>query len=106
MKHKWTHKDELACLIIFKQAEEKDFSHGVVAKLVREFRDKEKKHRLPPEKSMNAKIGNFKSVAGINEDSNFSQPNKIMYDKHKDCSIAELEEIYSEAKPTDNLLLD
>jgi len=87
----WNEKNELKAFIIFKRLEELNFPRGKQIELCRVM---EKETKLAAE-NICAKVSNYKSIAGINNNSNASNDTKEAYIKYKDYSIKDLEEIIS-----------
>jgi hypothetical protein len=85
----WNDKNEVLCLIIFKKLEIEKFPRGKQLKYCREI---SKTTRLDPG-NLSAKVSNYKSVAGINKPSNASINTVEFYNKYKNTSIQELEDI-------------
>ncbi|MBA56829.1 MAG: hypothetical protein CMK89_20445 [Pseudomonadales bacterium] len=83
----WNEENEIRCLIIFKKLEAENFPRGKQMEYCREM---EKITNLDAG-NISAKVSNFKSVAGINNDSNASQNTKDIYAKYKNTSMSELE---------------
>ena len=83
----WNEENEIRCLIIFKKLETENFPRGKQMEYCREM---EKITNLDAG-NISAKVSNFKSVAGINNDSNASQNTKDIYAKYKNTSLPELE---------------
>lgn len=88
----WNEKNELECLLIFKQLEADNFPRGKQMALCREL---SKKTNLKAT-NISAKICNYKSVAGINNSSNASQNTIRIYQGYRNLSIQELEELIKE----------
>ena len=87
----WNEKNELKAFVIFQRLKEVDFPRGTQMKLCREM---EKETNLDAG-NISAKVSNYKSVAGINNDSNASSDTKDTYLKYKNYSIEKLEELIS-----------
>ncbi len=87
----WSDKNELRCLVIFKKVKAERFAHGKQMEYCREMAN------LPDVKlsegSISAKVGNFKSVAGAANPSNYSKNTERIYKKYKNYTIEELENI-------------
>ena len=85
----WNDKNEMRCLLIFKKLKKSNFPRGMQAELCWEMSS------IPKiglsEGTISAKVGNYKSVAGVNNPSNDSKNTKRIYDKFKKLSIPELE---------------
>ena len=43
--------------------------------------------------SLNAKVGNYKSIAGISNDSNWSEASERLFNEYKDHSIEQLKSV-------------
>jgi hypothetical protein len=84
----WNDKNELKCLIIFKKLEKENFPRGGQIFYCREIAQNTKLSVG----NISAKVGNFKSIAGINKKSNASKNTKEIYDKYCNYSINEIEE--------------
>lgn len=84
----WNDDNELRCLVIFKQLEEKGFPRGLQIQLCREMA---RKTNLDVG-NISAKVSNYKSVAGINNDSNASMKTKEIYGKYNMLSISQIQE--------------
>ena len=87
----WNKKNELKAFLIFKKLEALKFSRGKQIELCRKM---EKETNLDAG-NISAKVSNYKSVAGINNNSNASSDTKENYSRYKDYSIAKLEELIS-----------
>ena len=98
----WNDKVELACLIIFKKAKSNEFLSCLISMFIDEF-IANADYDLPPKSSLKAKVGNIKSIAGINKPSRASSDTKKIYNKYHQYDIADLEKIYSKAKREDTL---
>ena len=85
----WDEKSEIKCLIIFKKLEAENFPRGMQMDLCREIT---KETNLDPG-NLSAKISNYKSVAGVNKHSNASSNTVELYNKYKNLSIHELENL-------------
>jgi len=85
----WNEKNELKAFMIFQRLKELNFPRGKQMKLCREM---EKETNLDAG-NISAKVSNYKSVAGINNNSNASNDTKETYSKYKDYSIEKLEEL-------------
>ena len=83
----WNEKNEFKAFIIFKKLEALGFPRGKQMEFCREM---EKETNLDA-RNISAKVGNYKSVAGINNNSNASSDTKENYSKYKNYSIEELE---------------
>ena len=87
----WNDHTELQCLLIFKKLEELNFPNGKQTELAREL---SLKTDLTKE-NINAKITNYKSVAGINKRSNASKNTIKLFQEFSTTSIQELESVIS-----------
>ncbi len=87
----WNEKNELKAFLIFKKLQEVNFQRGKQMELCRYM---EQETNLDAG-NISAKVSNYKSVAGINNNSNASNDTKQSYLKYKDHSIKELEDIIS-----------
>ncbi len=87
----WNKKNELKAFLIFKKLEALNFPRGKQMELCRKM---EKETNLDAG-NISAKVSNYKSVAGINNNSNASSDTKENYSRYKDYSIAKLEELIS-----------
>jgi hypothetical protein len=85
----WNDKNELRCLVIFKKLEQENFTRGRQTFYCKEM---ERNTKLSFE-SIRAKVGNFKSTAGVNSQSNSSKNTKEIYNKYCNYSIDEIEKI-------------
>jgi len=82
----WNKKNELKAFVIFQKLKKVGFPRGKQMELCREM---EKETNLDAG-NISAKVSNYKSVAGINNNSNDT---KETYSKYKNYSIKKLEEI-------------
>ena len=85
----WSDKTELACLAIFKKLEEKDFPRGLQIDLCGVL---SKKSKLSVG-SISAKVCNYKSVAGVNSESNASHNTHSIYKQYGHLSSGEIEKV-------------
>ena len=85
----WNDKTELKAFLIFKILESIDFPRGKQIELCRQMQQETNLEAG----NISAKVSNYKSVAGINNNSNASNDTKEYYLKYKDFSIEELENI-------------
>ncbi len=90
----WNNENEICCLIIFKKLQLKSFPRGKQMEYCREMA---LSTSLSAE-NISAKVGNYKSVAGINNHSNASKNTKDLYKKYKDLSSNELENLLKKIK--------
>lgn len=89
----WNDENELRCLIIFKKLQAENFPRGKQMEYCRELSIITK---LDPG-NISAKIGNYKSVAGINNHSNASTNTIKFYKKYGHLSINEIESVIKKA---------
>ena len=87
----WNEKNELKAFLIFKKLEKLNFPRGKQMEFCREM---EKETNLDAA-NISAKVSNYKSVAGINNNSNASSDTRNNYTMYKDFSIDKLEELIS-----------
>ena len=85
----WTDKFELECLLIFRKCEAQAFPRGLQLTLCNEL--VRRSENPPSAQSLSAKVGNFKSLAGINNASNYSKNSKRIFDLYQKYSIEDLE---------------
>lgn len=85
----WNETNEIRCLIIFQRLKEENFPYG---KQIQYCQDMSKSTNLDVG-SISAKVSNYKSVAGINKPSNASQNTKEIYEKYKNFTIKQLEDL-------------
>ena len=83
----WNDVNELRCLAIYKKLEENKFPRGMQIDLCR---DMARVTNLDVG-NISAKVSNFKSVAGVNSDSNASQNTISMYKRYGKRSASEIE---------------
>ena len=79
----WNDKNELKCLRIFKKLEAENFPRGKQANYCREMASTTNLEKS----NISAKVGNFKSVAGINNHSNASKNTIEIYRKYSHLSV-------------------
>ncbi len=84
----WNDVLELKCLIVLKKLIEQNFKHGLRQVLCKEL----SKESVASPGTLSAKVGNYRSLAGLARHSNYSKNSKHLYDKYKDHSVAELEQ--------------
>lgn len=89
----WNRKNELNCLIIFKELESKGFPRGEQMKCSRKMA----KYTNLDAGNISAKINNFKSVAGINAKSNASKNTVEIYKQYGHLPINQIEEEWKNA---------
>ena len=84
----WDDKNELHCLLIFKRLQATGFPRG---KQIEYCRELSRITKLGTG-SISAKVCNYKSVAGVNNESNASLKTKEIYKRFGHLSIQELGE--------------
>jgi hypothetical protein len=87
----WNNQNEICCLIIFKRLKEENFLRG---KQMEYCKDMSESTNLDA-KSISAKVGNYKSVAGVNGPSNASKNTKEIYEKYKNFTIKKLKDKFN-----------
>lgn len=85
----WNDKNEIKCLIIFKQLEQAGFPRGMQAELSKKLA----KSTGLKYGSISAKISNYKSVFGVNNHSNASSNTSYFVRKYGNLSIEELQKL-------------
>lgn len=85
----WNDELELRCFLIYKKAEAQSFKRGLVTDLCRELA----KNQNLDETTLNAKVGNYKSLAGYTKATNASTATKNLFERYKDFSIEQIEEL-------------
>ncbi len=85
----WNDLNELRCLEAFKKLESEGFPRGKQSEYAREI---SLKSGLEVG-NISAKICNYKSVAGINNESHASVNTRDFYNKYKSYSISEIHEL-------------
>jgi hypothetical protein len=88
----WNDINELRCLLILKKLIDENFPRNRQMQLCREVTIISNL----TSGSISAKVSNYKSLAGINNKSNVSNSSKIIYEKHKQYSISELDKVIAE----------
>jgi hypothetical protein len=86
----WNDENELRCLIIFKRLEEKKFPRGMQIEFCREM---SRVTKLDVG-NISAKVCNYKSVAGVNNESNASTKTIEIYRRYRKLSIPEIQKIF------------
>jgi hypothetical protein len=96
---KWNDEMELRCLLIFKTLEEEGFPrNGRQMELCNELSTYSKISLS----SLNAKVGNYKSEAGITEPSNSSSNTRRTYKQYGNLSSTEIESEITKLFPSQN----
>lgn len=85
----WNDELELRCFLIFKQAEAVNFKRGVATELCRKLA----KNKSLDEGTLKAKVGNYKSLAGYTKPTNASTATKTYYERYKNYSVQQIEEV-------------
>lgn len=88
----WNDINELRCLIIFKKLQAENFPRGKQMEYCREM---EKSTELDAG-NISAKVGNYKSVAGVNNHSNASTNTIKFFKKYGNLTIKEIEKQITE----------
>lgn len=91
---KWNDLNELRCLHALKQLQEKSFPRNLLTELAEGIA----KISGLDVGSVKAKIGNYKSVAGVTGHSNASQNTVFIYNKYGQFSAVKLQEFISSGK--------
>jgi hypothetical protein len=86
---KWNDPAELKCLYVFKVLHEEGFPRGKQLKMCIELSEETGLSAG----NLSAKVGNFKSVAGINNPSNASENTKSIFIEYGNLTSKELEKI-------------
>lgn len=89
----WDERNEIRCLIILKRLLAEGFPRGRQMELCREMSSLT---GLEPG-NISAKVGNYKSVAGINKASNASVNTKLVFERYGNFSVEELEALLRQA---------
>jgi len=85
----WNEKNEFRCLLIFKKLQAKNFPRGKQMEYCREM----SKITKLDSGNISAKVCNYKSVAGVNNNSNASINTVAIYHKYGHLSIQEVEKL-------------
>lgn len=85
----WSEANEIRCLIAFRRLQEAGFPRGLQIQLCRELSAK----TGIPTGSLHAKIGNYKSVAGVIGKSNASKNTREVFEKYGQMPIVDLEQL-------------
>lgn len=91
---KWNDLNELRCLLILKQLEAEKFKRNRQAQLCREL----SQQSGLSEGTIKAKVGNYKSVAGITNHSNASTNTISIYKKYGNYSVNKINSLISSGK--------
>lgn len=83
----WNERNEIRSLIIMKRLQDEGFPRGRQMELCREM---SRITGLDPA-SISAKVGNYKSLAGINKSSNASVNSRDVYERYGRTAIDALE---------------
>ncbi len=90
----WSDLNELKCLLAYKKLEEAGFPRNMATELANGIALESKLSRS----SVKAKIGNYKSVAGVTGHSNASQNTLSMYKNHGHLNSAQLQSLIESGK--------
>jgi hypothetical protein len=85
----WSDLNELRCLLAYKQLEEASFPRNMLSELARYIAVLSGLDAG----SVKAKIGNYKSVAGVTGQSNASKNTKFIYGQYGHLSLGEILEL-------------
>lgn len=91
---KWNDRNELECLLAFKQLEEEGFPRNRHTELAKNIA----RQSGLKVTSVIAKIGNYKSVAGITRHSNASRRTIYMYEKYGHFTCSQIRELIASEK--------
>ena len=83
----WSLENELRCFVVFKMLEAESFPRGGQSELCRELENITELSF----NTINAKVGNFKSVAGVTRESNASDATKYIMKHYGKMSLQEAE---------------
>ena len=83
----WSLRMELECFLIFKKLEAANFPRGMQTDLCNEL----KSRSSLSSGTITAKVGNFKSEAGVSRASNSSQATKYIAENFGELSVSETE---------------
>jgi hypothetical protein len=92
---KWNDLNEIRCLLAFKQLEERNYPRNMLTELAQEIA----KVSGLSVGSVKAKIGNYKSVAGVMGHSNSSLQTISIFNKYGQLNSGQLQEILVSGKP-------
>lgn len=90
----WNDKNELLCLLIFKRLEAEGFPPGRQSELCREM----SRTTNLDASNISAKVSNYKSLAGINNESNASTNTISIYRRYGNRTITEIQKIIDDLK--------
>lgn len=85
----WSDANELKCLLIYKMLEEAGFIRGMQSGLAETLA----RSTHLKTSSINAKICNYKSLAGVNSQSNYSSQSQKIYERFGSLSAAQLRSV-------------
>lgn len=83
----WSERNEIRCLAVMKRLEAEGFPRGRQAQYSRELAAA----AGLPVRSVNAKVGNFKSLAGLIGPSNWSQNSEAIWKRYGHLSASEVQ---------------
>ena len=86
---KWNDLNEIKCLLAFKQLEEKNYPRNMLTDLAQEI----SKASGLNVGSVKAKIGNYKSVAGVTAHSNASKQTISIFKKYGHLNSGQIHEV-------------
>jgi len=89
---KWSDLNELRCLLAHKKLEESSFPRNMHTDLAKEISEISEISGIN-RKSVNAKIGNYNSVAGITGHSNASSQTILIYKKYGQLNSIQIQDI-------------
>ncbi len=92
---KWNDLNEIRCLLAFKQLEERNYPRNMLTELAQEIA----KVSGLSVGSVKAKIGNYKSAAGVTGHSNASLQTISIFNKYGQLNSGQLQEILASGKP-------
>ena len=86
---RWNDTNELQCLLIFKKLKRDGFPYGASINYCRDLA----LFTVLKVRSISAKVGNYKSEAGITNSSNSSTNTKLIFQKYNEMSIETIESL-------------
>jgi len=85
----WNERSEMQCLLIFKKLQKENFKRGLLTDYCRTLASQTKLKIS----SIKAKVGNYKSVAGVTGDSHASTNTKEVFRLYGHLTIQELTDL-------------
>lgn len=85
----WNDELELRCFLIYKKAEAQSFKRGLVAELCKKLAEE----KNVDAGTLNARVGNYKSLAGYTKPTNASKATKKMFECYKHLTGDEIAEL-------------